>query len=91
MRFWDAAKWTCRKTVREHKKAITDIQVDSEGVMLVSAAGREINFWNIANLKSLYHYKFDFGTFQHKQTSRKSSWGRASTASSSSGIPPSAR
>jgi hypothetical protein len=40
MRFWDAEKWICKKTVKEHKKAITDIKVDSEGVMLVSAAGR---------------------------------------------------
>ncbi len=40
MRFWDAEKWICKKTVKEHKKAITDMKVDSEGVMLVSAAGR---------------------------------------------------
>jgi hypothetical protein len=28
---------------------------------MVSVAGKEMNFWNTSTLKSIYHYKFDFG------------------------------
>jgi WD40 repeat protein len=40
IRFWDVAGWTCRKTLREHKKGVTDLKVDAKGLLLVSAAGR---------------------------------------------------
>jgi WD40 repeat protein len=61
--FWDVNNWVCKKTIREHKKGVSDIKRDAKGVLLVSVAGREMIFWNIANLSALYHYKFDFGTY----------------------------
>jgi WD40 repeat protein len=42
---------------------VTDIKIGKNGMMMVSVAGREMIFWNISNLKSLYHFRFDFGTF----------------------------
>lgn len=61
IRFWDRENWNVRKDLREHKKAVKDIKIDAKGLMLVSIAGKEMIFWNINTLKSLYHYKFDFG------------------------------
>lgn len=61
IRFWDKTSWSSRKDLREHKKGITDIKIDKKGMMMVSVAAREMIFWNINNLKSLYHFRFDFG------------------------------
>ncbi len=54
------------------------MKMDSKGLLLVSVASREMIFWNIANLTSLYHYKFDFGKYCLKQISVKSYWLKAS-------------
>lgn len=45
------------------------MQVDAKGLLLLSAAGREVIFWSTSTLKSLYHYKFDFGIIAITQKS----------------------
>jgi WD40 repeat protein len=40
IRFWDVEGWACKKTLREHKKGVTDLKVDAKGLLLVSSAGR---------------------------------------------------
>jgi len=45
------------------------MQVDAKGLLLLSAAGREVIFWSTSTLKSLYHYKFDFGIIALTQKS----------------------
>ena len=72
IRFWDVQGWSCRKTLKEHKKGVSDLKVDAKGLLLISAAGREVVFWNIHSQTSLYHYKFDFGTSFHMQISTTS-------------------
>jgi len=62
IRFWDKTSWSPRRDVKEHKKSISDIRIDSKGVMMVSVGGREMIFWNIASMNSLYHYRYDYGT-----------------------------
>ena len=62
IRFWDKGSWSSRRDVRDHKKAVSDIQIDKQGLMMVSVAGKEMIFWNTANCKSMYHYRYDFGT-----------------------------